>query len=167
MFSCGDPSINLPPLWSTHVQEWSLLITRPGNAESTMQESNCCTCLTLIFSSHRLSVVACRPSSSIGEFEPFSATPAQDWLAVWSNREKSLEIYSTATGNWTQVTEGADSEIHSFSPTELSWPGPQRGQTVRYIHFLPLSYHDPGHREDRQWDTFILPLSYHDRPWQW
>jgi len=27
---------------------------------------------------------------------------------------------------------------------------------------LPLSYHDPGHGEDRQWDTFILPLSYHD-----
>jgi len=27
---------------------------------------------------------------------------------------------------------------------------------------LPLSYHDPVHREGRQWDTFILPLSYHD-----
>jgi len=26
---------------------------------------------------------------------------------------------------------------------------------------LPLSYHDPGHKEDRQWDTFILPLSYY------
>ena len=22
---------------------------------------------------------------------------------------------------------------------------------------------NPGHREDRQWDTFVLPLSYHDR----
>jgi len=39
-----------------------------------------------------------------------------------------------------------------LSPTELSWPGPRRGQTMRYI--LPLlSYHDPGHGEDRQWDT--------------
>jgi len=65
-------------------------------------------------------------------------------------------------------------------PAELSWPGPRQRQTVRYIHsptelswpgpwwgqwdtfILPLSYHNPGHREDRQWDTFILPLSYHD-----
>jgi len=30
------------------------------------------------------------------------------------------------------------------------------------IFILLLSYHDPGHREDRKWDTFILPLSYHD-----
>ena len=30
------------------------------------------------------------------------------------------------------------------------------------IFVLPLSYHDPGHREDRQRDIFILPLSYHD-----
>ena len=27
---------------------------------------------------------------------------------------------------------------------------------------LLLSYHDPGHGEDRQWHTFILLLSYHD-----
>jgi len=27
---------------------------------------------------------------------------------------------------------------------------------------LPLSYHDPGHGEDRQWDALIFPLSYHD-----
>jgi len=30
------------------------------------------------------------------------------------------------------------------------------------IFILPLSYHDSGHGEARQWDTFILPLSYHD-----
>ena len=31
---------------------------------------------------------------------------------------------------------------------------------------LSLSYLDPGHWENRQWDTFILPLSYHDPgPW--
>jgi len=32
----------------------------------------------------------------------------------------------------------------------------------------PLKYYDwelnPGHREERQWDSFILPLSYRD--WQ-
>jgi len=28
---------------------------------------------------------------------------------------------------------------------------------------LPLSYHDPGHGEDRQWDTFILSLTYYDQ----
>jgi len=27
---------------------------------------------------------------------------------------------------------------------------------------LPLSYHDPGCGEDRRWVSFILPLSYHD-----
>jgi len=40
---------------------------------------------------------------------------------------------------------------------------PGHGEDRQWDTFiLPLSYHDPGHREDRQWDTFILPLSYHD-----
>jgi len=84
-----------------------------------------------------------------------------------------------------QAMGRTDSEIHSFShwaimtlarrgqtvsyihsPIELSWPWPRRGQTVRFIRSLTelsqLSYHDPGHWEDRQWATFILSLSYHD-----
>jgi len=50
--------------------------------------------------------------------------------------------------------------IHS--PTELSWPG--HGEDRQWdLFILPLSYHDPGHGEDRQWDTSILLLSYHDQ----
>jgi len=74
---------------------------------------------------------------------------------------------------------GEDRQRDSFmhSPTELSWPGPRRRQTVRYIHAFthraimawamertdseihscihPQSYHDLGHGEGNQWDTFI------------
>ena len=64
-----------------------------------------------------------------------------------------------------------NSEIHLFSHqrtvryihslTELSWPGPGRGQQ-RDALILRLGYHDPGHRVNTQWDSFVLPLSYHD-----
>jgi len=40
---------------------------------------------------------------------------------------------------------------------------PLHGDDRQWATFiLPLSYHDPGHEEDRQWDSFILPLSYHN-----
>jgi len=55
---------------------------------------------------------------------------------------------------------GGQTVRYIHSPTELSWPGPRKGQLDTLI--LPLSYHDPGHGEDRQWDTFIPSLSYHD-----
>jgi len=29
-------------------------------------------------------------------------------------------------------------------------PGPLRGQTVKYVFILPLSYPDPGHEKSRQ-----------------
>ena len=68
-----------------------------------------------------------------------------------------------------------------------SWPVPRRGQTVRRIlssfawattiwatekaqwdtFILPLSYHDPGCGEGSQWDLFILPLSSpHQGNWE-
>jgi len=50
--------------------------------------------------------------------------------------------------------------IHS--PTELSWPGSRREQSGINSFSHCMSYHDPGHWEDRQWGTLILPLSYHD-----
>jgi len=37
-------------------------------------------------------------------------------------------------------------------------PAPRSGECDAFI--LSLSYHDPGHRKDRQWDLFILPLRY-------
>ena len=67
------------------------------------------------------------------EIEPFSATLAQDGLAVC---------------NW----------LGKIPWNTLSRPGmepkPLRGQTMRYIHF-PLGYHDSGYGQHRQWDTFI------------
>jgi len=47
------------------------------------------------------------------------------------------------------------------SPAELSCPEPQRDRQWETFT-LPLSYHDPGHGEDRQWNRFILPLGNHD-----
>ena len=39
---------------------------------------------------------------------------------------------------------------------------PRHGVDRQWDTFiLALSYHDPDRREDRQWDIFILPLSYH------
>ena len=47
-----------------------------------------------------------------------------------------------------------------WSARELN---PGHGEDRQWDSFiLPLSYHDPGHGEDRQWDSFILPLSYYD-----
>jgi len=61
----------------------------------------------------------------------------------------------------TRATERTDSEIHSF----FHWAIMTRGhwedrQWDTFI--LPLSYHNPGHREDRPRDTFILSLSFHE-----
>jgi len=57
-----------------------------------------------------------------------------------------------------------------MSQGEIPWYTPQTLQLnlghgedrQRDTFILPLSYHDPGHGEDRQRDSFILPLSYHD-----
>jgi len=81
--------------------------------------------------------------------------------------------------HWAMMAQATRGERRVHSPTELSWPGPQRGQTVRYSRFptellwprprrgqrdaliLSLSYHVPDPGEDRQWDIFILPPSYY------
>jgi len=67
-------------------------------------------------------------------------------------------------------------------PLNYHEPGPWGGQVVRYIHsptelsraramgrtdseihsFSQWAIMNPGQGEDRQWDTFILPLSYHE-----
>ena len=40
---------------------------------------------------------------------------------------------------------------------------PGHGEDRQWDTFiLPLRYHDPDHWQDGEWDTFILPLSYHD-----
>jgi len=48
--------------------------------------------------------------------------------------------------------------------TRLGWLGGiSAGEDRQCDTFiLPLSYHDPGHVEDGQCDTFILPVSYND-----
>ena len=97
----------------------------------------------------------------------------------WANMERTdSEIHSFS--HWA-IMERTDSEIHSFSHWAIiertdseihsfyRWAimtRPQRGQTARYIH-SPTELSWPGHREGRQWDTFILPLSYHGEDRQW
>jgi len=56
--------------------------------------------------------------------------------------------------------ERTGNEIHSFSRRAIM-TRPWRGLAMRYIH-SPAELSWPGHGEDRQWDTFILPPSYHD-----
>ena len=42
-------------------------------------------------------------------------------------------------------------------------PGISHGEDRQWdTLILQLSYHDPGHGEGRQWDSFSLPLSYYD-----
>ena len=87
---------------------------------------------------------------------------AQDGLPECDQPEKnSLEILRHDHGNWTRATERTDSEIHSFSHWAIMTGHGKDRQWYTFI--FPLSYHDRGHREDRQWDTLIFPLSYHDQ----
>jgi len=72
------------------------------------------------------------------DFAIFCRTGSRPVGRMWSTGDKSLEIPCHGRGSWIRAT----------------------GTTDTFI--LPLSYHDPGHREDRQWDAVILPLSYHD-----
>jgi len=79
-------------------------------------------------------------------------------------------IYSPTELSWPRATGRTDSGVHLFSHWAIMTQG--RGEDRLWeIFILPLSYHDPGHGEDRQWDTFILPLNYHnpghgkDRQW--
>jgi len=83
---------------------------------------------------------------------PWNKSP---WLEIGLQPKKGQTvryIHSPTELSWRGQTVRY---IHS--PTELSW----RGQTVRYIH-SPTELSWPGHGEGRLWDTFILPLSYHD-----
>ena len=52
----------------------------------------------------------------------------------------------------------------AFKIPRHSWGlSPGHGEDREWDSFiLSLSYHDPGHREDRQGDSFILPLGYYD-----
>jgi len=121
----------------------------------------------IFYFSHCLSMVGLQSSSSMstdcvvllkGDWTIFRHAGSGRVGRVWSARKNTVK-YSATAGNWTRATGRIDSEIHS--PTELSWP--RQWEDRQWNSFiLPLSYHDPGHREDRQWDTFILPLSYHD-----
>jgi len=53
-----------------------------------------------------------------------------------------------------------DPLVYSATARELN-PG-HREDRQWNTFILSLSYHDPSHGEDRQWDIFILSLSYHD-----
>ena len=65
---------------------------------------------------------------------------------------------SSVHGGWGRVG-GVNS--HIVCPPWLRTAGYEEDRQWNTF-ILPLSYHNPGHREDRQWDTFIPPLRYHD-----
>ena len=81
--------------------------------------------------------------------------------AVWCHWERlSRFLPRWLRTDWQSVI--SQGRIPSNTPPwwELN---PVHGEDRQWDSFiLPLSYHDPVHEEDRQWDTFILLLSYHD-----
>jgi len=121
------------------------------------------------FSSHSLSMVELRPSSSLstgcvvslrGDWPIFCHAGSGRVGRVWSARQKSHEILCHSRE--LNPDQREDGQWHSFI-FPLSYHGLGHGEGRQWdIFILPLRYHDPGHREDRQWDTIILPLSYHD-----
>ena len=75
-----------------------------------------------------------------------------------SMAENSRDIYRWLRTGW-QLKDSLDIDYHGWALI------PSHGENRQWNTFiLPLSYHVPSQGEDRQWDTFILPLSYHDRP---
>ena len=83
---------------------------------------------------------------------------------VWCHRGE-IELFSTALAQgrligrmWSAKEKSLQMLCHN---RELN---PDQGENRRWDTFIPpLSYHDPDHREDRQWDTFIFPLSCYNR----
>jgi len=127
---------------------------------------------------------------------------AQDGLAECDQPGKNPLKYCAMAGNWTRATGKTDSEIHLFSnwaimtrdterqtvryihphtelswpgpqggqtvsyPSELSWPGPQGGQTVRFIHFpTELSWPGPRGGQTVRFIHFPTELSW-PRSWR-
>jgi len=75
-----------------------------------------------------------------------TATLVQNRLSECDQPRKNPLKYIAMTGNWTRAMERTDKEIHSF------------------FHWAIMN---PGYWVDRQWDTFVLPLSYHEPgPWR-
>ena len=74
------------------------------------------------------------------------------WYINWpwdqcqpAGTERVGSVECDQQGKYSPPWRGQTVRFFHFS-TELSWPGPRRGQWDSFI--LPLSYHDPGHGED-------------------
>jgi len=87
-------------------------------------------------------------------------------LSHWAIMTRVTGRTNSELSHWTIMTRATgrtDSEIHSFSHWATMARTTERTDSeIHSLFILPLSYHDPGHGEDRQWDTVILPLIYHD-----
>ena len=91
-------------------------------------------------------------------------------VALRSSSSMSAGCVVQLRGDWAIFCHAGSGRVgRMWSPREKSLEILHHGWEVNPGHWenrqwdtfiLPLSYHDPGHGEDRQWDTFIFPLSY-------
>jgi len=95
---------------------------------------------------------------SIGELQPSSSMTTGCVMPLRGD----WDIFCHAGSGWVGRVWSARKK--SIETLHHGWELKPRHREDRQrdTFVLPLSYHDPGHGEDRHWDSFIFPLSYHD-----